>query len=61
MKFLSPLALLTLCSVLAAPLMAAEEIPELTGCAAKNRASSTRSNWPRATATPISRPDWREP
>ena len=37
MKFLSPLALLTLCSVLAAPLMAAEEAPELTGCAAKKQ------------------------
>ena len=37
MKFLSPLALLTLCSVLAAPLMAAEEVPELTGCAAKKQ------------------------
>src|SRR5450830_1433763 len=37
MKFLSPLALLTLCSVLAAPLMAAEEIPELSGCAAKKQ------------------------
>lgn len=37
MKFLSPLALLTLCSVLAAPLMAAEDAPELTGCAAKKQ------------------------
>ncbi|MGE8065319.1 DUF1090 domain-containing protein [Pseudomonas sp. NPDC089569] len=37
MKFLSPLALLTLCGVMAAPLMAAEEAPELTGCAAKKQ------------------------
>ena len=38
MKFLSPLALLTLCSVMAAPLMAAEEdAPGLTGCAAKKQ------------------------
>ena len=37
MKFLSPLALLTLCSVMAAPLMAAEDAPELTGCAAKKQ------------------------
>lgn len=37
MKLLSPLALLTLCSVLAAPLMAAEEAPGLTGCAAKKQ------------------------
>ena len=37
MKFLAPLALLTLCSVMAAPLMAAEEAPGLTGCAAKKQ------------------------
>ena len=37
MKLLSPLALLTLCSVMAAPLMAAEEAPGLTGCAAKKQ------------------------
>jgi hypothetical protein len=37
MRFLSPLALLTLCSVMAAPLMAAEDAPGLTGCAAKKQ------------------------
>ncbi len=37
MKFLSPLALLTLCGVMAAPLMAAEQAPDLTGCAAKKQ------------------------
>ncbi|MEZ1319104.1 DUF1090 domain-containing protein [Pseudomonas fluorescens] len=37
MKFLAPLALLTLCGVMAAPLMAAEQAPELTGCAAKKQ------------------------
>jgi hypothetical protein len=37
MKLLSPLALLAVCGVLATPLMAAEEIPELTGCAAKKQ------------------------
>ncbi|MDZ5434804.1 DUF1090 domain-containing protein [Pseudomonas fluorescens] len=37
MKFLSPLTLLALCSVMAAPLMAAEDAPELTGCAAKKQ------------------------
>jgi hypothetical protein len=37
MKFLSPLALLTLCSVLAAPVMATEDAPGLTGCAAKKQ------------------------
>ncbi|WP_095195983.1 DUF1090 domain-containing protein [Pseudomonas sp. Irchel 3A7] len=37
MKFLSPLALLALCSVMAAPLMAAEDAPGLTGCAAKKQ------------------------
>jgi hypothetical protein len=37
MKILSPLALLTLCSVLAAPLMADEEAPGLSGCAAKKQ------------------------
>jgi chromosome segregation ATPase len=42
MKFLSPLALFTVCSLLAAPLLAAEEIPELTGCAAKRQDLSTR-------------------
>lgn len=42
MKFLSPLALFAACSLLAAPLLAAEEIPELTGCAAKRQDLSTR-------------------
>ncbi len=37
MKFLSPLAVLTLCGIMAAPLMAAEEAPPLTGCAAKRQ------------------------
>ncbi|MBD9441475.1 DUF1090 domain-containing protein [Pseudomonas sp. PDM04] len=37
MKCLSPLVLLTLCGVMAAPLMAAEQAPELTGCAAKKQ------------------------
>ncbi|UWF48957.1 DUF1090 domain-containing protein [Pseudomonas sp. N3-W] len=37
MKFLSPLVLLTLCSVMATPLMAAEDAPGLTGCAAKKQ------------------------
>lgn len=37
MNFLSPIALLTLCSAMAAPLMAAEQTPELTGCAAKRQ------------------------
>jgi hypothetical protein len=37
MKFLSPLVLLTLCSVMATPLMASEDAPGLTGCAAKKQ------------------------
>ncbi|SFH03071.1 DUF1090 domain-containing protein [Pseudomonas sp. NFACC45] len=37
MNFLSPIALLTLCSAMSAPLMAAEQTPELTGCAAKRQ------------------------
>ncbi|MEN2396398.1 DUF1090 domain-containing protein [Pseudomonas halotolerans] len=37
MNFLSPIALLTLCSAMAAPLTAAEQTPELTGCAAKRQ------------------------
>jgi hypothetical protein len=37
MKLLSTLALLTLCSVMAAPLMADEDAPGLTGCAAKKQ------------------------
>ncbi|MEB0044084.1 MULTISPECIES: DUF1090 domain-containing protein [unclassified Pseudomonas] len=37
MKFLSPLVLLTLCSVMATPLMATEDAPGLTGCAAKKQ------------------------
>ncbi|NNA89828.1 DUF1090 domain-containing protein [Pseudomonas gessardii] len=40
MKFLAPLALLTLTSVLATPLLAAETAPQLTGCAAKRQAIS---------------------
>ncbi|VVO26702.1 DUF1090 domain-containing protein [Pseudomonas fluorescens] len=42
MNFLSPLALLTVCSLLATPLLAVEEIPELTGCAAKRQAISAQ-------------------
>ncbi|WP_434709213.1 DUF1090 domain-containing protein [Pseudomonas sp. R1-1] len=37
MKFLAPLALFTLCGVLAVPAMAEEEGPGLTGCAAKKQ------------------------
>ncbi|WP_434704186.1 DUF1090 domain-containing protein [Pseudomonas sp. Z1-12] len=37
MNFLSPAALLLLCSAMAAPLMADEQTPELTGCAAKRQ------------------------
>lgn len=40
MNFLSPVALLVLCSAMAAPLMADEQAPqtpELTGCAAKRQ------------------------
>ena len=37
MKLLSTLAVLTLCSVMAAPLMADEDAPGLTGCAAKKQ------------------------
>ncbi|NWB25796.1 DUF1090 domain-containing protein [Pseudomonas gingeri] len=48
MKFLSPLALFTLCSVMAAPLLAAEEQPELTGCAAKRQAISSQLEIARA-------------
>ncbi|TFY95798.1 DUF1090 domain-containing protein [Pseudomonas nabeulensis] len=38
MKFLAPLALLTVASFMATPLLAAEEAPQLTGCAAKRQA-----------------------
>ncbi|BBP79907.1 DUF1090 domain-containing protein [Pseudomonas gingeri NCPPB 3146 = LMG 5327] len=48
MKFLSPLALFTLCSVMAAPLLAAEEQPELTGCAAKRQAIGSQLEIARA-------------
>jgi hypothetical protein len=37
MKFLSPLIAFTLCGLLAAPLFAAEQAPELSGCAAKRQ------------------------
>ena len=48
MKLLSPLALFTVCSLLAAPLMAAEPAPELTGCAAKKQAISQQLEQARA-------------
>lgn len=41
MKFLAPLALLTVASFMTAPLLAAE-VPELTGCAAKRQAISAQ-------------------
>ena len=37
MKFLAPFALLTVASFMTTPLLAAEEVPELTGCAAKRQ------------------------
>ena len=42
MKFLAPFALLTVASFMATPLLAAEESPELTGCAAKRQAISAQ-------------------
>lgn len=42
MKFLVPLALLTAVSFTSMPLLAAEEVPELTGCAAKSQAISAQ-------------------
>ncbi|MDG9881444.1 DUF1090 domain-containing protein [Pseudomonas putida CSV86] len=42
MKPISPLALFTLCAVLAAPALAIEEQPGLTGCAAKQQNISTQ-------------------
>ena len=42
MKFLAPFALLTFASLMSAPLLAAEEAPQLTGCAAKRQAISTQ-------------------
>ena len=48
MKFLSPLALFTVCGLLAAPLMAADQAPELTGCAAKIQKIETQLEYARA-------------
>ncbi|NWA84831.1 DUF1090 domain-containing protein [Pseudomonas sp. D2002] len=42
MKFLAPFALLTFASLMSAPLLAAEEAPQLTGCAAKRQAISAQ-------------------
>lgn len=48
MKLLSPLALFTVCGLLAAPLMAADTAPELTGCAAKKQAIALQLEQARA-------------
>jgi len=48
MKFLSPLALFTVCGLMAAPLMAADQAPELTGCAAKIKNIETQLEYARA-------------
>lgn len=48
MKFLSPLALFTVCGLMAAPLMAADQAPELTGCAAKIKEIETQLEYARA-------------
>ena len=48
MKLLSPLALFTVCGLLAAPLMAADTAPELTGCAAKKQAITLQLGQARA-------------
>ncbi|RMP62731.1 hypothetical protein ALQ18_03281 [Pseudomonas marginalis pv. marginalis] len=42
MKYLAPLAFLTVASFLTTPLLAAETAPELTGCAAKRQAISAQ-------------------
>jgi len=42
MKFLAPLALLTTVTLASMPLLAAEEVPELTGCAAKRQTISAQ-------------------
>ena len=48
MKFFSPLALFTVFGLLASPLMAANETPALTGCAAKKHAISVQLEQARA-------------
>lgn len=48
MKLLSPLALFTVCGLMAAPLMAADQAPQLTGCAAKKHAIETQLEYARA-------------
>lgn len=48
MKFLSPLALFTVCGLMAAPLMAADQAPDLTGCAAKIKKIETQLEYARA-------------
>ncbi|MDQ0651988.1 DUF1090 domain-containing protein [Pseudomonas cedrina] len=42
MKFLTPFALLTFAGFMATPLLAAEQAPQLTGCAAKRQTISTQ-------------------
>lgn len=42
MKFLSPLVVFTACGLLATPLFAAEQAPQLTGCAAKRQDITTQ-------------------
>ena len=61
MKLLSPLALFTVCGLLAAPLMAANQAPELTGCEAKKHAISQELEQARAMATETRWPDWKKP
>ncbi|MEB0204844.1 DUF1090 domain-containing protein [Pseudomonas sp. CCC3.1] len=48
MKRFSPLVLLTVCGLLAAPLMAADQAPEPTGCAAKKHAITLQLEQARA-------------
>jgi len=42
MKFLAPFALMTVASLMTTPLLAAQEAPQLTGCAAKRQAISAQ-------------------
>jgi len=48
MKSISPLALFTACALLAAPVLAVENQPGLTGCAAKQQAISAQIEQARA-------------
>lgn len=61
MKFLAPFALLTVATLMSAPLLAAEEAAPLTGCAAKRESINTQIEQAKAHGNSEQQAAWKKP